>query len=73
MAKMTGNKPFKVEGVDVIMDTDKAMLCRLDGEGGREVWIPRKLVLAGTTVDIRGDSGVVMIPTWLAEERQLWR
>lgn len=73
MAKMTGNEPRKVENVQVIMDTDKAMLCRVDGEGGPEVWIPRKLILKGTTVDRRGDFGVVMIPTWLAEERQLWR
>jgi|WetSurSiteA1Bulk_404760.scaffolds.fasta_scaffold99094_2 hypothetical protein len=73
MAQMTGNAPFTIENVEVIMDTDKALLCRIDGMGGPEVWLPRKLLLSGTTVEFRGDFGEVVIPTWLAEERQLWR
>ena len=73
MAQMTGNDPFTVENVEVIMHTDKALLCRVDGMGGPEAWLPRKQLLAGTTVEFRGDFGVVVIPRWLAEDRQLWR
>jgi hypothetical protein len=72
MAQMTGNEPRTFEEVLVIMDTDGALLCRIDGEGGREVWIPRKLLLSGTTVERRGDEGAIVIPTWLAEDRRMW-
>lgn len=73
MAKMTGNDPFTVDNVEVIVNNGKALLCRVDGIGGPEVWLPCKLLLDGTTVAFRGDFGKAVIPAWLAEDRQLWR
>lgn len=73
MAQMTGNEPFELENVEVLQDTEKALLCRIDGIGGLETWLPRKLFMGGTTVEFKGDFGKVIIPRWLAEERNLWR
>jgi len=73
MAQMSGNEPFEIENAEVLQDTDNALLCRIDGIGGPEVWLPRKLFLSGTTIEFKGDFGNVVIPRWLAEDRNLWR
>jgi hypothetical protein len=62
------NEPVEVEVTEVIAETDKAILCVIDGE---QVWIPTSQIDANSEVWKYGDDGALVIPRWLAEEKEL--
>jgi len=64
----TRDEPETIADVICMRETDKALLCTIDGA---EVWIPKSQLLAGNEVDARGCQGDLVIPRWLAIEKQL--
>lgn len=62
----------KWEGeVEVIKMADKAMLIRPDEDEEKEGWVPFSLIDAESTINEDsgdGDTGVLIIPNWKAEE-----
>lgn len=60
-------EPVEIEVDRVERVTDKAMLCVIDGESH---WIPLSQI-SETDCEDRNDSGYIVIPMWLAEEKEL--
>lgn len=63
----------RYEEVEIEVDnlkaqTEKAGLFVIDGE---EVWLPWSQIGGGSNVTKNGESGVICIPRWLAEEKGL--
>jgi len=54
----------RFDSVDVLDETDAALLCLV---GGEEHWIAKALAF-GSEVRTIGDRGALVIPTWLARE-----
>ncbi len=63
-----GEPPVEVEVEIVVAATSKAILCRIHGEN---YWIPLSQIDTESEVMDRGDSGTLIIPRWLAEEKGL--
>lgn len=55
------------DAVEVVDETDAALLCIVRGE---EHWIAKTLAI-GSEVRTTGDCGALVIPTWLAREYRL--
>lgn len=53
---------------DVIDSTEWSILCMIDG---RAEWMPKSQIDPASAVKSHGDSGVLIIPQWLAEKRKL--
>jgi len=67
---MTQAVPLDVvrfDAVEVLDETDAALLCMVEGE---EHWIAKTLAI-GSEVRTIGDRGALVIPTWLAREYRL--
>lgn len=62
------NEPFEVEVDRIEVETDKAIMFTKEGE---EFWIPKSKILPGSEVEGLGDSGTLLIPTWIAHEKGL--
>lgn len=58
----------QIQNVTVIRDTEKALLVEIEGE---EVWIPKKMIDDDSEVYKIGTEGTLVIPLWLAEEKDL--
>jgi hypothetical protein len=54
--------------VTVIAANKTSMLCEIDNE---QVWIPRNQMLEGTDLEFKGDEGMLVIPSWLARQKDL--
>lgn len=68
-----GDEPLTFNVDQIIAVTDKAALCRIDGE---KVWLPFSEMDPSSEILIDRDSlleatGDVIIPRWLAEEKGL--
>jgi len=64
-------EPISVDVDEVKYVTDKALLVDIEGE---EFWIPRSQIHEDSELynsDHVGESGVLVIPRWLAEEKGL--
>ena len=63
--------PVSFEGVEVLRATDLALKCKIDGE---KAWIPKSQILDGSNFgddSEEGDEGELIIPEWLAIEKEL--
>lgn len=61
----------RIENVETLRESDKALLVAVDGE---EVWIPKSAIHDDSEVYGMlpfGESGTLVIPRWLAEEKGL--
>jgi len=58
----------EIEVDDVIVETDKAILCLV---GKKEVWIPKSQIDDSSDVQGKGECGTLVIPEWLANEKGL--
>lgn len=58
----------RIEGVECLRDSPKAILCRIDGE---EKWIPQSQVDDDSEVYKAGDEGTLVVSAWLAEQKGL--
>ena len=56
----------EISGVEVMHETDKALLCEIQGE---EVWIPKSQLGDESEVKQGGDSGTLVVTRWLAEQK----
>lgn len=65
---MSRNELVDVD-VEVLRETDAALLVL--GPEGDEVWVPRSQIDDSSEVSEPGDSGVLVIPRWLAEAKGL--
>lgn len=54
--------------VEAIDDTDKALLCVIDG---KKYWIPKSQIDEDSEVYKKGTDGTLIIPEWLATEKGL--
>ena len=64
-------EPVSFEGVEILRATDLALHCKIDGE---KVWIPKSQILDGSNFgddSEEGDEGELIIPEWLAIEKEL--
>lgn len=61
-------EPVRIPDVVAKRSTEKALLCRIAGE---EVWIPHSQIHEDSEVYESGGEGVLVIPRWLAEEKDL--
>lgn len=52
--------------VTVLRTTEMALLVSFDD--GEEAWIPRSVLDDENELESRGDSGVLIVPRWLAEK-----
>lgn len=64
------NRLVRCEGVTVMRESQKALLIR-QGLQGEEVWVAKSHVDEGSEVKNDGDSGTLVIPNWIAEEKSL--
>ena len=65
------SEPVSFEGVEVLRATELALHFELEGE---KVWIPKSQILDGSNFgddSEEGDSGELIIPEWLAIEKEL--
>lgn len=62
------NEQVEVYVDRLIRQTEKAALCRIDGE---EMWLPWSQIDEGSEIAKDGDSGTVYIPRWLAVDKGL--
>lgn len=58
-----------VSGVRCTRQTEKALLCVLDG--GREVWVPQSVVDDDSEVFERGHEGDLVVSAWFAKREGL--
>ncbi len=59
-----------VSGVTVVKSTDKALLVEVDGS---EAWVPKSQLQQGGTITEEsepGAEGTLVVPRWLAEEKE---
>jgi hypothetical protein len=61
---------IEIEDVTCTIETDNAILCRL-GATGAEFWIPKSLISDDSEVYKLGTDGKLVIPEWLAIEKEL--
>ena len=64
------SEPVSFEGVEIMAVTDLALLCKIDG---CDWWIPKSQILDGSNFgddSERGDEGELIIPEWLAIEKE---
>ena len=60
-----------IENVTILKKTDKALLCEIDDQ---QVWIPISQLHEDSTLNGESDEGElgdIVIPEWLAEEKDL--
>lgn len=61
----------QVTNLVALMDTEKALRVKFDGEDNEDaVWLPKSQIHK-TDLQTKGDTGFVEIPYWLAEDRGL--
>lgn len=53
--------------VDILRETEAALLV---SDGGRQVWLPKSQIENPDDLS-PGDSGEIIVPVWLAEEKGL--
>ena len=56
------------EDVHAKAETDKALLCVIDGE---EHWIPKGQITEDSEVYAKGDDGKLVVTQWIAEQKGL--
>jgi len=61
-------EPVSIEEVTAKRETDKALLCVIEGQPG-EFWIPKSQIHDDSEVYEEGGEGTLVIPRWLAEEK----
>lgn len=61
-------EPVRVEGVVVTKETGMAILIEVQG---KEAWIPKSQIDEDSEVKEEGDSGILIIPLWLADDKEL--
>jgi len=58
----------RFEDVTALRETKMALLCEIDG---KRVWIPKSQIHEDSEVYKMGTEGELVIPQWLAEEKEL--
>ena len=58
----------RFEDVTALRETEMALLCEIDG---KQVWIPKSQIHEDSEVYKMGTEGELVIPQWLAEEKEL--
>lgn len=71
MSKNDGNDPFEIEDCECIAESQKAIKVKSKNLPGGEDWFPRSQILGESEVQEEGDEGTLVIPRWLAREREL--
>lgn len=61
-------EPVSFDDVEVLQDSGKAICVRVDD---KEVWIPKTLIHDDSEVYKEGTEGTLVIPEWLAIEKEL--
>ncbi len=56
------------EDVSVIKETEKAILCLIEGE---EYWVAKSLIHEDSQVTEMGDDGILIVPRWWAKKNSL--
>lgn len=64
---MSSRTAVRIPDVTLIRSTANAGLYKIDGE---EIWFPWSQVLDGS-VDTDGRSGDLLVPRWIAEEKDV--
>ena len=59
---------IEIEDVEVIADTEKAILCVIEG---KQHWIPQSQVREDSEVWKKGDKGTLIISRWIAEQKDI--
>jgi hypothetical protein len=62
------SKTVTISNVHVVRETDKALLCSIEGE---EIWIPKSQIHDDSEVYEDGGEGDLVINEWLAIEKGL--
>jgi len=58
---------FSIDDVEVIRDSGKALLVRLE-DVGDDVWVPKSALDASNDVWEEGDVGTLVVEGWLARK-----
>lgn len=66
--EMVDFEDVEVEDVEIIAETEKAILCVIDG---KQHWIPQSQVRDDSEIWKKGDKGTLVISSWIAEQRGL--
>ena len=65
---LNDNETVEIQDVKVKTETDKAILCLIEGE---EVWIPKSVLGDDSEVYAFDTEGTLVIARWLAEQKNL--
>lgn len=72
MARYSRSECVAIEDVEVVRETEKALLCAFELKNGRqELWIPKSQIHDDSEVYEEDTEGVLVIPEWLAIEKGL--
>ena len=81
---MASENTLMIEVTEVLKDTGKALLVRVDvddpvyemsGEGNLEdglLWVPQSQIHDDSEVWQEGDSGTLVVTRWIAEQKGWW-
>jgi hypothetical protein len=58
----------EIDCVECIASTPKALLCEWDTY---QFWVPKSQLRTGNEIKTKGDTGTLVIPRWLAKEKEL--
>ena len=65
---MSGDDPVTIGEVTVTVETDKALLCHIDDDSNREMWVPKSVVHDDSEAWKKGDNGKLVVKAWWAEK-----
>ncbi len=66
--KFTRDECVEFKGVTVLRESEKAILCVVDGE---EYWIPKSQIHDDSEVYEDGTEGTLVVSEWIAREKNL--
>jgi len=61
----------RIEDVECLAETDRAILCRSESWDGEKVWVPKSVLGEETEVGEKGDEGVLVVARWFAKKENL--
>jgi len=66
---MSSEDTEEIEDVEATADTEKAVLCVIDGD---KHWIPRSVIVGSeSSVNEAGDKGTLVVKAWFAKKEGL--
>ena len=71
MAINLGDEPATVGDYVVVVETDRAILCKEDEMDDDGIWVPKSVVHDDSEIREEGDQGTLVVKQWFADREGL--